>query len=235
MRVGRVIGRRRRFLGGGMALLLAANAAAFAVIGIAAAQAPLEQPAAEQTAPSEVGEATANGARDEEARALFQAGRAAFTDGRFGDALDYFRRSHEISGRPVLLFNVGTAADRLRMNQEALAAFRSYLEALPEATNRREVEARIRVLEDAVAVEERQREEPGRAVLLAPMPEDEGRHADRGERDGSSVLETWWFWSAVALVVAGGVTVALLLSSSEEAEPLILGDNGAVAYTLRWP
>jgi tetratricopeptide (TPR) repeat protein len=51
---------------------------------------------------------------DEEARALFQAGRRAFADARYEDALDRFRSAYELSHRPELLYNIGHAADRLR-------------------------------------------------------------------------------------------------------------------------
>ena len=91
---------------------------------------------------------------EQEARQLFNAGRIAFNDGRFDDALGYFERSYELSGRPVLLFNIGSAADRLRQNQRALDAFEAYLEAMPDASNRREVEGRIRVLRRAIVATE---------------------------------------------------------------------------------
>jgi tetratricopeptide (TPR) repeat protein len=88
--------------------------------------------------------------RDEEARMLFEAGRVAYADGRFEDALDYFQRAHALSGRAALLYNIGSAADKLRRDAVALDAFRGYLEAMPTAENRGEVEARIRVLEQVV-------------------------------------------------------------------------------------
>ncbi len=94
--------------------------------------------------------AQSDDARDDEARALYQAGRVAFDDGRFEDALGYFGRAHELSGRPQLLYNIGSAADRLRRNAVALEHFEAYLEAVPDAENRRSVEARIRLLRDAL-------------------------------------------------------------------------------------
>jgi tetratricopeptide (TPR) repeat protein len=95
--------------------------------------------------------ATPTNSRDNEARMLFEAGRVAYTAGRFDDALGYFKRAHEISGRAVLLYNVGSAADKLRQDAIALDAFRRYLEAVPNAENREEVEARVRVLEGVAA------------------------------------------------------------------------------------
>jgi tetratricopeptide (TPR) repeat protein len=93
----------------------------------------------------------ADQSRDAEARALFQAGAIAFEAGRFEEALQHFQRSRELSGRPELWYNVGTVLDRLQRDAEALAAFRSYIEALPDAPNGAQVRARIAILERSVA------------------------------------------------------------------------------------
>jgi tetratricopeptide (TPR) repeat protein len=85
-------------------------------------------------------------AYEEEARAVFNAGRAAFDDGRFDDALEYFRRAYELSGRGELLYNIGITADRLRRDQEALAALEQYLRDVPNGAQRRDAEARVEVL-----------------------------------------------------------------------------------------
>ncbi len=90
----------------------------------------------------------APGIADVEARARFEAGRASFADGRFEDALNDFQRAYELAKRPILLFNVGAAADRLRKDQVALEAFERYLAEMPNAENRAEVEGRIRVLRE---------------------------------------------------------------------------------------
>ena len=95
--------------------------------------------------------ASAQNGTDAEAKALFQAGRFAFEDGRYEEALKNFERAYELSKRPQLLYNVGTAADRLRQNEKALKAFKEYLKKVPKSPNRREVEGRIRFLEKEVA------------------------------------------------------------------------------------
>lgn len=83
------------------------------------------------------------GSEDEEARLLFQAGRVAFDAGRYDDALARFRRAHELSGRDIMLYNVGQAADRLGRHREALDAFEGYLANVADAPRREEVEARV--------------------------------------------------------------------------------------------
>lgn len=100
--------------------------------------------------------ADATAARDQDARRLFEAGREAYVDEKYQDALNYFQQSHELSGRPQLLFNVGQAADRLGQSERAAEAFRGYLAAVPDAGNRAEVEARIAELDAAQAERESQ-------------------------------------------------------------------------------
>ncbi len=98
--------------------------------------------------PPEGGEADAdNDSLDAEARGIFLAGKAAYGDARYEDALRHFRHAYELSKRPVLLFNIGQAADKLRRDREALDAFKAYLEQVPGGEGQREAESRVRVLE----------------------------------------------------------------------------------------
>lgn len=90
---------------------------------------------------------------DQRARELFVQGRDAYDDGDYRGAWDYFHQAYVLSRRPQLLYNVGQAADRLRLDKEALEAFRLYLKKLPDADNRREVENRIAALEQRVEAE----------------------------------------------------------------------------------
>lgn len=88
---------------------------------------------------------------DEAARLTFQSAREAFVAGDYETALSRFRQAYELSARPGLLYNIAQTLDRLRRDEETVTALREYLEALPAAPNRAEVEARIRVLEEALA------------------------------------------------------------------------------------
>jgi tetratricopeptide (TPR) repeat protein len=103
-----------------------------------------------QADPAEPAHPTPGGAdpeaRDAEAQARFESGRLAFDDGRFEDALRDFEQSFALSQRPQLLYNMGQVHDRLRHPAEAVAYFERYLEALPDAENRRAVEARVHLL-----------------------------------------------------------------------------------------
>jgi tetratricopeptide (TPR) repeat protein len=94
---------------------------------------------------------------EEEARNLFFAGTSAYGEGRYESALAYFKRAYELSGRGVLLFNMASAADRLRHDEDALRWYRMYLEEVPNAPNEIEVRARVNVLEREVSKETRLR------------------------------------------------------------------------------
>ena len=95
-------------------------------------------PAVAQTSPTEA-----------EARSVFDAGQVAFNDGRYADALGYFERAHALSGRPALLFNVALCHDRLRDDDAAIEAYERYLLAVPQASNKHEVDDRLAALRGA--------------------------------------------------------------------------------------
>ena len=217
----------RGLIGGAVVLSL--------LTGAASAQAPIREGA------------------DDEARVLFDLGRTAFNEGRNRDALQYFQRSHALSRRPQLLYNIGQVADRLREDELALESFEKYLEGVPDAKNRPAVESRIVALREAI-----ERYEKSRAPAPAPPPEpsaeapvvaptarevaeqqpvatDTPPAQTAPTDDDGSILTEWWFWTAVAVVAAGTVTVALVAGADEKAEPATPGNTGVVITTLELP
>ncbi len=92
-------------------------------------------------------------AHDTEARALYDAGAVAFSEGRFEEAYERFLRSYELSERPELLYNVAAAADRAGRDREALTNYQGYLVGVPDAENRAYVEARVAVLDARIRAE----------------------------------------------------------------------------------
>lgn len=98
-------------------------------------------------------EAAPSNSSDEVARGLFQAGRASYDAGNYEDALKYFQQAYDLSQRTELLYNLGQAADRLHRDAKTIEVFRLYLERVPDAPNRAEIEGRLRALERIVALE----------------------------------------------------------------------------------
>jgi tetratricopeptide (TPR) repeat protein len=189
-------------------------------------------------------EESASAARDAEGRGLFEAGRAAFTDGRYEDALEYFDRAYALSHRSQLLYNIGSANDRLRRDEAALAAFEQYVRELPTAPNVREVEARIRVLRasveadpDPTVVSALTQAEIDQAAFEAHAREQEASTTPATADQGPGVVGEWWFWTIIVAVVAGAVVTGVILGTQESGvhyPPYTTGDNG-VAMTLTLP
>lgn len=173
----------------------------FFVAGVLATPAlALAQDAAVESPPTD-------SSRDEEARALFEAGRTAFEAGRFSDALAHFEHSYELSARHVLLFSIGICHDRLRQDEEALEAFETYLELVPDAANAAEVSGRIDVLRRAIA--ERRPAEPAPEETVDPAPAvHTPRPARAFEPIGSSIL-------AGLALVAGGLSIGFWVDASD--------------------
>lgn len=110
-------------------------------------------------------------ARDAQARKLFEQGRDAYRDGRYRDAWAYFHEAYQLSGRPELLFNIGQTADRLGQEGDALRALSMYLERLPTAANRADVEKRVRVLRERLETSQRAPQRPPpNATPARPRP-----------------------------------------------------------------
>jgi len=168
----------------------------------------------------------ADGTRDAEAKALFQAGREAFDGGRYDAALSRWQEAYDLSGRPTLFYNLGLAHDRLRHDDKALWAFRAYLSQVPESDNRMEVEGRIHALEAAKS--ERESSVVTQQPVLAstpvvPTPEETARKTQShvtepitepiNFKDGKPITSRWWFWTGIGAVVVTGVVVAIAASS----------------------
>jgi tetratricopeptide (TPR) repeat protein len=174
--------------------------------------------------------------RTEEAKGLFAAGKASFDAGRYNDARDYFTRSHAISGKPGLLYNIALAADRAREDDAALEAYEKYLTQVPDAENRAEVERRVTALREAKARREATLAKPEAAPApepVAPEPAAEapapiptpdlaatGDASQNGPRDATRPSLAQWIavGASGAVLVTGGVLLGLALSDKSTVE-----------------
>ncbi len=179
--------------------------------------------------------------RETEARRVFEAGQAAFDDARYGDALVHFRRAHNLSHRPALLFNIGLCADRLRDDDAAIEAYERYLAEVPSAPNRREVNGRLEALHRAqrrraAAAQTVRRGRVTAAADNTPVSHEATATAtvQVAARDtapqAQALYEKWWFWTIVGVVVVGSA-VGIGVAASGDA-PLQAGNVGGVVFTL---
>jgi hypothetical protein len=152
--------------------------------GAARAQEELDAPPEQSLAAEPEGPKLSKQEADKKARALFEQGKHAYEDGNYRDAWDYFRQAYLLSKRPELLYNVGQSADRLRMDREALEAFRLYLRRLPDAENRKEVENRVRALEQRLS-----QEQAGQTVAQPDTLDEDPAYAGTDQPNSASAVE----------------------------------------------
>jgi len=149
---------------------------------------------------------------DSEARGLFLAGQAAFEGGRFEEALEHFERAYELSHRAELLYNIGTTAERLRIDERAIEAYERYLEEIPESDLRANVEGRLRLLREQVERRRAERTEEAdpapREPIAAPEPVEE-------ESSGSGL--GWGLAAGGFGLLAGGAIAFGLAAASRNA------------------
>jgi len=178
--------------------------------------------------------AQASRSADAEARGLFDAAMAAFDDGRFDDALGYFQRSHDLSHRPELLFNIASTYERLRHDREAVENYEAYLEALPNASNRAFVEGRLRILRPIVEAEAEGRTTPTETTVPTPRDVAENAESPDGEASSAAVAEAppprrtrrIVILSVASAVVAGAAVGLAVGLSGRESQHLVTGDVG---------
>lgn len=160
---------------------------------------------------------------DEDARALFDRGRAAYEEERFEDAVRAFRRAYVLSPRYQLLYNIGQAELRAGHDDRALEAFEGYLRQAPEdAPQYSEVQERVRVLRSmgvtpstttATADAPQQDAEPEPETATEPEPE----LSASATTTSSDVGPAPWIvvGAGAALMVAGGVLMGVGYSEAD--------------------
>ncbi|UJR86921.1 tetratricopeptide repeat protein [Sandaracinus amylolyticus] len=157
--------------------------------------------------------------RDSEARALFDAGAASYEAGRYDEALGYFQRSYELSGRPQLLYNIGSAAERVRQDALALRSYEDYLRLVPDAPNRARAETRIEALRRIVTAqgetaEDTTQEEGSTAAVVEPSPGPSGDEPSSGPGIGPWIV----VGGGAAVVVAGAILLGAGLADRSAVE-----------------
>lgn len=180
---------------------------------------PVEQEAPEQVDAQETAE---QADADQLGRAAFERGRVAFDAGDYETALEAFSEAFELTHRPALQYNVGLSQDRLRMDQEALDSFESYLDAVPDSPYLDQVNGRITALRQSVARRNNERER-----LEAERAEAEAAAAAATEARPSR----WWIGVLIGVVVVGA-GVGLAVGLTRDGDAFAPSDFGSTTYTL---
>ncbi|MFT3925013.1 MAG: hypothetical protein QM778_20930 [Myxococcales bacterium] len=171
--------------------------------------------------------------RDDEARALFEAGKVAYEDGRYVDSLGYFERAYELSQRSALQYNIGLAYDRLRRDREAVAAFETYLNHEPDPERVSEVQNRVRALRASLAeaeANEQARADAAKrsAVPLAPTPANTREHSERTRK-----RRLWGGVAAAVVAVSAGVIISVL-AAGKDGDERPKPNSGVTIEALSW-
>lgn len=136
------------------------------------------------------------------ARKLFYEGRKLFDLRRFQQALEKYEAAFEAKPIPDFLFNIGQCHRNLGNYDEAIFSFRRYLQLVPDADRRPQIEALIAELQQ----QKKRAEEKARSAKLLGTPVEQPGHPP-----SRPIYKKWWFWTGVAVVAvaAGATTVAL--------------------------
>jgi tetratricopeptide (TPR) repeat protein len=170
------------------------------------------------------------------AKQVLAQAKAAFSQGRFEEALRAFQQAYTLSGHPDMLYNIGLAADRLREDAVALDAFERYLRATSDTEGRAQVEQRVEALRVAQASEQ-----GGSSTSAALSPaqvaaasgavgESDAQLDTQGETD--LIWESPWFWATAAVVGAGVVTALVVLGQEDDTTSEVRPGSGVVITTL---
>lgn len=125
----------------------------------------------------------------------FERGERMFSLGRFEEALEAYQSAFEARPLPEFLFNIGQCYRNLGDYRSAIFSFRKYLKLVPDAPNRRSVEATIAKLETELERSDRDGTDP-----LVPDPDRRRRRDDGGDQP---IYSHWGFWAGVVVVAAG--------------------------------
>jgi hypothetical protein len=102
-----------------------------------------------------------------EARKHYEEGTKAFNLAEFPRAITEFKAAYNAKPDPLLLFNIAQAFRLGGDDAQALLFYKSFLRNMPDAPNRKEVEARIRTLDKAVAEQQRQADQQKKDAAAA--------------------------------------------------------------------
>jgi len=95
--------------------------------------------------------ARADDAAAASAREHYQKGTSYYDLGRYNDAIKEFEAAYELKNDPALLYNLAQSNRLAGNSEQALHFYRTYLRYVPKASNRAEIEERIKQLDQLVA------------------------------------------------------------------------------------
>ena len=180
----------------------------------------------ERSAPTEVGSPAAESTA--QAKAQFREGSALYRQGRYREAIAAFETAYRLRPHGVIHFNLAQCHERLGELTAAIASYREYLRALPQAEDRALVQAAVARLESAATATAAPAPLPGplsaargdggtRSTALAPFTP--GSSAPPAEVRTDSSGRRVWTWVAAGVAgaaLAGGIAYGLAARSASD-------------------
>ena len=157
---------------------------------------------------------------DRRARELFVLGDRLYEEGRYEASVTAFTEAYRLSGRPLLLFNLANAEERLGRLDDAAEHLRAYLPHAPE-DEREAVEMRARRIEERAAAA-RENGTPPDVTPPPTTPLEPSHSAQRLHRAGVASLII-----GGALVGAGAVFTVLANGARSDARAACADVNGS--------
>lgn len=154
------------------------------------------------------------------AKELYENGAALYEEGRYEEAILAWEEAYRLSSRPVLLFNIANAYERLGRYDEAIDALSRY-RAFAKAEERESLDRRMQNLErrrdEARAAAANTTPTPTPTPTLTPTP--------AAGTPGRSPVPFVLMGAGVAGVGVGAVFGARSLGAGAEAEALCVGEG----------
>lgn len=158
----------------------------------------------------------------DQAKASYREGLKRYNLGEYRQALEHFKSGYRLHDDPVLLFNIAQCHRHLGETGDAIRSYRAYLRMNPEATNRADVERFISELESSPSPRAAETTPPVPSPVIPVAPTvSPSEHVLLVSKDtvpqdsdtDKSIVQQWWFWSAVGAVVVTGVIVGIVAST----------------------
>jgi len=159
-----------------------------------------------------------SGAADQRALQLYEQGDQAYAEGRYEDAANAFVAAYRLSPRPLLLYNLANAYERLGRYEQAVQSLEQYLPDAP-IDERAVIETRIRNLRARVSGGQ-----PPQAADPATQPATTQPSRGGGGGGDGLIIAGAILAAAGGALVGGGVVFGVL---ALDAQSELQGDGGA--------
>ncbi len=168
-------------------------------------------------------------AEDAAARKQFELGRSAFEGANYDEALVHFRNAYRLSQRGQLQYNIGITATRLQRDEDALHAFRAYLEEVERPPREQEVLKRVAALEQAIEA----RKEAERQLAEAAVSSEDSIRDSSGRKIPTSAIVGSSIFGAVGVggIVAMSVGLAQRGNCVEEMDGMCVSEKATSPWT----